>query len=47
MVFMESLEKQLKSQKQLTENGAIGYRTSGRELVDMNFAVGGMRNSCD
>lgn len=44
MIFMESLEKQLKSQKQLTENGAIGYRTSGRELVDMNFAVGSMRS---
>lgn len=44
MTFMNSLEKQLKSEKQLTENGAIGYRTSGKALLDINFAVGSMRN---
>lgn len=44
MTFMNRLEDQLNSQKQLTENGAIGYKTSGKELLDLNFAVGSMRN---
>lgn len=44
MTFMNSLEKQLNNEKQLTENGAIGYKTSGKALLDLNFAVGSMRN---
>ncbi|MDE6029905.1 MAG: DUF2828 family protein [Clostridiales bacterium] len=28
----------------LTENGAVGYRTTGRELLDLNFAVSSLRN---
>jgi len=27
-----------------TENGAIGYKTSGKELLDINFAISSMRN---
>jgi len=27
-----------------TENGAIGYKSSGKELVDINFAISSMRN---
>ena len=38
------MEKQLNNEKQLTENGAIGYRTSGKALLDLNFAVSSMRN---
>ena len=30
MTFMNDLEKQLNNEKQLTENGAVGYRTSGK-----------------
>lgn len=44
MTFANHLEKELKSEKQLTENGAIGYKTSGKELLDLNFAVGSMRD---
>ena len=44
MTFMSSLKKRLNNEKQLTENGAIGYMTSGKELLDLNFAVGSMRN---
>ena len=47
MTFMSSLENQLKHEKQLTENGAIGYTTSGKELLNMNFSVGSMRNWSD
>ena len=28
----------------ITENGAVGYRTTGKKLVDMNFAVSSMRD---
>jgi len=27
-----------------TENGALGYRTSGKQLLDLNFAVSSLRN---
>lgn len=44
MTFMSNLEEQLNNKKQLTENGAIGYKTSGKALLDLNFAVGSMRD---
>lgn len=44
MTLMGALREQLNDEKQQTENGAIGYRTSGRHLLDLNFAVGSMRN---
>ena len=44
MALMGALKEQLNDEKQQTENGAIGYRTSGRHLLDLNFAVGSMRN---
>lgn len=28
-----------------TENGAVGYRTTGRALLDLNFAVSSLRNA--
>lgn len=28
----------------VTENGAVGYRTTGKELLDLNFAVSSLRN---
>ena len=30
-----------------TENGALGFRTSGKELVDFNFGIASMRNSSE
>lgn len=46
-MFMENLKETLNEDfnVSVTENGAIGYRTSGRELLDINFAVSSMRNS--
>jgi hypothetical protein len=39
--FMNHLTETLKTDSNLsiTENGAIGYRTTGKKLLDMNFAV--------
>ena len=40
ITFMESLENQ---QMQETENGALGYVTTGSKLLDLNFAVPSFR----
>ena len=40
--FMESLENQ---QMQETENGALGYVTTGSKLLDLNFAVPSFRKN--
>ena len=29
----------------MTENGAMGYRTTGKELLDLNFAVASLRSA--
>lgn len=42
--FMEKLHKVLNDRVKRTENGAAGYETTGRALVDLNFAVASLRN---
>lgn len=44
MGFMEKLHIVLDNCVKLTENGALGYETTGKALVDMNFAVASLRN---
>ena len=46
MSFMESLKETLNEDMNVsrTKNGALGYRTSGKELLDLNFSVSSMRN---
>ena len=45
MAFMDAVKNTLNEDfnYSMTENGALGYRTSGKELVDLNFAVASMR----
>ena len=45
MSFMDAVKNTLNEDFNytVTENGALGYRTSGKELVDLNFAVASMR----
>lgn len=40
------IEKELKN-KSITENGAIGYKSSGSALVDLNYNVSSFRNSSE
>lgn len=49
MDFMSNLKKTLGEEfnVSVTENGAIGYRTSGKELLDINFAVSSLRNETE
>lgn len=44
MSFMEKLHTVLNDNKKMTENGALGYETTGTALVDLNFAVASLRN---
>lgn len=45
-MFMDGLKETLNEEfnTSVTENGALGYRTSGKELLDLNFSVTSMRN---
>ena len=47
MIFAEALEDTLKSSKTLTENGAVGYKTSKSSLVDFNFKASSFRNQSE
>ena len=45
-MFMDSLKETLNEDfnVSITENGSVGYKTTGKELLDINFAVSSMRN---
>lgn len=47
MAFMDSLKKILKKEfnSSVTENGALGYRTTGKALLDLNFSVTSLRSA--
>ena len=43
--FIENLENTLLNEfnESVTENGALGFRTTGRALLDLNFVVSSLR----
>lgn len=43
MGFMSAIANELNNEIKLTENGAVAYRTSGKKLLDLNFAVTSLR----
>ena len=49
MNFMNAVKKTLDNEYNvsITENGAVGYRTTGKELLDLNFAVASLRKMSD
>jgi hypothetical protein len=47
MSFMNAIANELNNETKLTENGAIGYRTSGKKLLDLNFAVASLRRASE
>ena len=44
MSFMNSLKEELNNELKFTENGAVGYTTTGRSILDLNFSVTSLRN---
>lgn len=47
MGFMTQLKNEISNEKQCTENGAVGYRTTGKALLDLNFGVASLRRASD
>lgn len=45
--FINGLNNELKSEHAVTENGAIGYATTGKNLLDMNFKLASYRHCSD
>lgn len=47
MSFMNAIKNELNNETKLTENGAVAYRTSGKKLLDLNFAVASLRGASE
>lgn len=49
MEFMNAVKQTLDNEMNynITENGAVGFRTTGNELLDLNFAVASLRKMSD
>ena len=49
MEFMSAIKNTLNNDMNvsITENGAVGYRTTGKELLDLNFAIASLRKMND
>ena len=45
--FMDNLKSTLNDERTVTENGAVGYKTTGKKLLDLNFKVSSLRNKSD
>ena len=45
--FMSAMKKTLNDEYNVafTENGAAGYRTTGKSLLDLNFAIASLRKA--
>lgn len=46
-MFMNAIKNELNNEKKLTENGAVGYRTTGKKLLDLNFSVASLRGASE
>ena len=49
MSFTENMRNELLENynESVTENGAVGYRTTGKYLLDINFAVASLRSATE
>lgn len=47
MGFIDSIANELNNETKLTENGAVGFRTTGKKLLDLNFAVASLRRASE
>jgi hypothetical protein len=45
MSFLQGLEKELN--KSITENGAVGYKTTGKAILDFNFKIASYRSKSE
>ena len=47
MGFINAIANELNNETQRTENGAIGFRSTGKKLLDLNFAVASLRRASE
>ena len=49
MDFMDNLEKTLNEEfnENITENGAVGYKTTGKEILDFNYKIASYRSKSE
>ena len=47
MAFMNAIKNELNNETKLTENGAVGFRTTGKKLLDLNFSVASLRGASE
>lgn len=47
MDFIEAMKAENNLRKTLTENGAVAYATSGKEMLDFNFKLAGYRKASE
>lgn len=45
--FMTAMKSEMDNRISITENGAVGYATTGKKLLDMNFAVASLRKASE
>ena len=43
-MFEQALKQTLNNEVSITENGAVGFKTSGKKLLDINFAIASLRS---
>jgi len=46
-MFMNAMKNELNNEKQLTENGAVGFKSTGKKLLDLNFSVASLRGALE
>ena len=47
MDFMDAMKEENNLRKTLTENGAVAYATTGKEMLDFNFKLAGYRKASE
>lgn len=47
MLFVDAMQNELNNKKKSTENGALGYQTTGKKLLDLNFSVASLRKKSE
>ena len=47
MSFINAITNELNNEKRVTENGAVGYKTTGKKLLDLNFSVASLRGASE
>ena len=45
--FMSAMKNEMDNRTSITENGAVGWATTGKNLLDLNFAVASLRKASE